>query len=354
MESLFNYTTEEELIFNFHLELIDKNLIKIIIQEINKDNTTTTNPYISVYNLDFLNDRLGKFVNFKKIENFRDCLIDNLSKKTLIVRPPYKSAVITTWRIFPKDPKKQSTFTLISSSNYDKGLSLIFFGENNNSKLLIKEIEKVLQKTNPFQNNEKIYLEYVYNDRLINNMIILPEEKKTQEIISIFTDYMKLKNNKDSESGKILIIFQDENSTDIVKKIFDKFYKEPIFVVIFATEDIKKIRKSINIQINKLSSLKRPFVDIDNFYFIENKTENYKKIIIPILKVFSYYNQLGDGFFKDISDMNLNIEGLQEEFKHLFHTHYFNILLCGRTGTGKSTFINKIMGEKKSFTLKTI
>ena len=52
--------------------------------------------------------------------------------------------------------------------------------------------------------------------------------------------------------------------------------------------------------------------------------------------------------------MNLKIEGLKDEFKHLFHSHYFNILLCGRTGTGKSTFINKIMGEKKAFTLKSI
>jgi len=85
----------------------------------------------------------------------------------------------------------------------------------------------------------------------------------------------------------------------------------------------------------------------------ENKSENYKKIILSILKVYSYYNQLGDGFFKDIIEMNINIEGIKEEFNHLFHTHYFNILLCGRTGTGKSTFINKIMGEKKSFTLKS-
>ena len=48
-------------------------------------------------------------------------------------------------------------------------------------------------------------------------------------------------------------------------------------------------------------------------------------------------------FFKGIIEMNINIEGIKEEFNHLFHTHYFNILLCGRTGTGKSTFINKIM-----------
>ena len=51
--------------------------------------------------------------------------------------------------------------------------------------------------------------------------------------------------------------------------------------------------------------------------------------------------------------MGLNIEGLKEELKYLFYTHYFNILLCSLTGTGKSTFINKIMGEKKSFSLKS-
>ena len=124
-------------------------------------------------------------------------------------------------------------------------------------------------------------------------------------MISIFTDYMKLKKSS-NDSGKILIIFQDENTLEIIKKIFDKFYKEPIFVILFA-EDVKKVRKLINIQIRKLNSIKRDFVDIDNFFILENKSDNYRRIIIPILKVFSYYNQLGDGFFKDISDMNLKI-----------------------------------------------
>ena len=40
-------------------------------------------------------------------------------------------------------------------------------------------------------------------------------------------------------------------------------------------------------------------------------------MLISILKVFSYYNQLGDGFFKDLTDMNVKIEGLEQEFKHL-------------------------------------
>ena len=195
-------------------------------------------------------------------------------------------------------------------------------------------------------------MEYIYNDRLIKNMILLPIENKTkEEIISNFSEILNLKKE---DSGKILLFFQDEGLPEIIKEIFNKFYKEPIFVVIYTSKDVKQIRKLINIQINKLSKLKKPFVDIDNFFIFENKTENYKKIMLPILKVFNYYNQLGDGFFTDISNMNLKIEGLKDEFKHLFHSHYFNILLCGRTGTGKSTFINKIMGEKKAFTLKSI
>ena len=227
--------------FNFTFEKKDKKEIKIIIQEINKDNAITSLPYISVYNLDYLNERLGKIITFNKMKHFINCLIDNLNKKTLIVKPPYKSAIATIWKIYPKDPKKKKTFTLISSSNYEKGLSLIFFGDNKDSKNIIKEIEKVIQNNNPIENIEKLFLEYIYNDRLIRNAIILPIDKKTdKEIISDFSEIMKMRND---DSGKILIFFDDPNLDENIKKIFDKFYKEPIFVVVFTNGDVKQMKK---------------------------------------------------------------------------------------------------------------
>jgi GTP-binding protein EngB required for normal cell division len=259
---------------------------------------------------------------------------------------------VTIWKIFPNDPKKKSTFTLLSSNNHDKGLSLIYFGENNFSENIQKEIENIIQQNKPNKNIEKNFKEYIYNDRLINNMTFLPiKNANEEEIISSFSEIMELKKN---DSGKILILFEEENLAGLIKKLFDKFFKDPFFIIIFTKRKENEIKKEIKNKLKNFSNLKKPYIDIDNIYIYENKSENYKKILIPILKIFSYYNQLGDGFFKEILDMNLQIEGLHEEFSHLFLSHYFNILLCGGTGVGKSTFINKIMGEKKAFTLKSI
>ena len=146
MESLFNYTTDEQLIFNFRFDITKKNELKLTFQKINKNNTITDLPYISVYNFDFINERLSKFTHFNTINDFRQCLMDNLSKKTLFVKPPYKNTIDTIWKIFPKELNKKNSFTLISTSNYDKGLSLIFFGENNKSKNIIEVIEEIIQK----------------------------------------------------------------------------------------------------------------------------------------------------------------------------------------------------------------
>jgi len=123
---------------------------------------------------------------------------------------------------------------------------------------------------------------------------------------------------------------------------------EQIFIIIFSSDSNlkKKIYKK------KFNEKRKCYFDLNNIFIFKNENDEYKKIMIPLLKIFSYFNQLGDGFFKKLSDLGIKNENLENEFKYLYNTHCFNILLCGRSGAGNSTFINTIMGEKKSFTLQ--
>ena len=136
-------------------------------------------------------------------------------------------------------------------------------------------------------------------------------------------------------------------------KIINKCYKHQIFILIITPNDKSNIYYEIANKVNKLTEIKRSYFDMNNIFIYNNSLIELPKSIISIFKVYTYFNQLGSGFYIKLQNSDLNIESFKEELDNLFHTHYFNILLCGRTGAGKSTFINKILGEKKSFTLKT-
>ena len=74
-------------------------------------------------------------------------------------------------------------------------------------------------------------------------------------------------------------------------------------------------------------------------------------IMIHLIEVSAYYNQLGDevGFPKNILDEELLKNDNKLMIKYSFT---FNIALCGKPGSGKSTFINRIFGKKKSYAVK--
>ena len=74
-------------------------------------------------------------------------------------------------------------------------------------------------------------------------------------------------------------------------------------------------------------------------------------IMIHLIEVSAYYNQLGDevGFPKNILDEQL----LENDNKLMIkYSFTFNIALCGKPGSGKSTFINRIFGKKKGYAVK--
>ena len=77
-------------------------------------------------------------------------------------------------------------------------------------------------------------------------------------------------------------------------------------------------------------------MDPRNFFTMKYENlnkDNYFNILKYITKFYSYYNELGD---------TINFEDENNSF-----ISRFNILVCGRAGAGKSTFINKILNEKR-------
>ena len=345
MEKLYTYEAEDK---NKYQMLFHKYEKKIKISFTNQSSSDLE--YTSEYQLDELNERFGKVIHFKEINVFYQCLIDNIRKKSLIIKPPYKNIITSIWKIFPIQ-KTNQTFTLMFSKLFNKNISLIFYSNYTKSEEVVKEIERQLEINQKSKIEDNFYSKITYDSYFIQNMYFLLNKYSNEE--KKLKDFMKIieLNQTIIEFRTLLIFIDEDNLIDSLMKVINKYYKNQIFIVIFTNKVINNLKIEIEEKIDKLSETKKSYFDMNNIFIYENN-EGHKKILMTILKIFSYFNQLGDWFYIHLFESGLNIEGLEEEVKKLFYTHYFNILLYGRTGTGKSTFINKIMGEKKSFTLK--
>ena len=90
------------------------------------------------------------------------------------------------------------------------------------------------------------------------------------------------------------------------------------------------------------------FFDSNNIITLKD----YKKLSLTIIKIYLYFNQIDDNdlveFIDDNDLLNKNIDGLEDIRTEILNSdHYINIKLCGPSSSGKSTFINTILGEKR-------
>ena len=350
MESIYNYSGEDGNKYIIKIVLEEDDMLSIYIKggEINEI-------FSSSYILENLNEKFEKIISCKEISDFKKILEKNINKKTLILKPPYKSIINSIWKIFPGDSSKKQTFTLISQKSFNKNISLFFYENFTKSEIFVKESEKQLLIKQKEIIKFVSYTKHTYENNLfIDNMFFLigkedNEEKKINNYINIIEE-----KEKEYEFRSLLIFFDDNNNIlDSLMKIINKCYRHQIFVLILTSNDKNKLYNEIANKINKLTESKRSYFDMNNIFIYNNSQLEISKSIISIIKVYTYFNQLGTGFYTKLENLDLKIDDLKEEISNSFHTHYFNILLCGRTGAGKSTFINKFLGEKKSFTLKT-
>ena len=349
MEPILNYKGENGEKYTIKIDIDKEGSLTLTIR-----GSDVNEIYCSSYILENLNEKFDKVINFKDISEFKNLLEKNISKKTLILKTPYKNVINSIWKTFPKEQAKKQTFTLISQKSYNKNISLFFYENFTKSENFVKEAEKQLLLKQKEKNKMVNYTKYIYENNLfVDNMYFLigkedNEEKKINNFINIIEE-----KEKDSEFRSLLIFFDEYNLIESLIKIINKCYKYQIFILIITPNDKDKLYMEISNKVNKLSETKRSYFDMNNIFIYNNSPNELAKSVISIFRVYTYFNQLGSGFYTKLQNSDLKIENFQQEISNLFHTHYFNILLCGRTGAGKSTFINRILGEKKSFTLKT-
>ena len=164
----------------------------------------------------------------------------------------------------------------------------------------------------------------------------------------------KVESEEKSEFSEVVIVLPNEDINNQIIKIKEKMndcdtlntdtYYTPFFIFcspnnvdlngfISSKTFYYKIKNegSLNIKINQIIDIK------------ENEEENKKidlndgyKLYNKLNRLFSYYNELGD------KEVNIQLENVNNI------TVFINILMVGRTGSGKSTLINLLLDEKKS------
>ena len=107
--------------------------------------------------------------------------------------------------------------------------------------------------------------------------------------------------------------------------------KQPFILYITKEEQEPKVETLFNFITNEYFD-KRTIYALKNPSLI-NGNEN-KSILELICKFRNYYHEEGDSFQSFSEDIATNYK--------------FNILVCGRAGTGKSSFINNLLGERKA------
>ena len=145
---------------------------------------------------------------------------------------------------------------------------------------------------------------------------------------------------------EVVVVKLKEKNKKKIEEILDKFASDkrdvfcPFFIFLFENMENEQEKVTIDEDNYYLSPLK-----IFTFKFDRPESQSIMNFHKCLFRICSYYNELGDQFLiwvKD-SDQPIVYDLINAEFNS-----YINIFCLGKTGSGKSTFLNKFFGEKKS------
>ena len=148
----------------------------------------------------------------------------------------------------------------------------------------------------------------------------------------------------------ILVNLQKKNDDKIIE-IFNCFGKEfdvycPFIIFLFDEIDANTENQIRNLIIDSeeddyyISPLK-----VFAFKYDRNNIDNNFPLYKRLYRICSYYNQLGDQFIIWMKDKE---EPFPYDLISSDYPIYINIFCLGKTGAGKSTFLNKFFNEKRS------
>ena len=213
-----------------------------------------------------------------------------------------------------------------TKENKYKPLNIFFFFEKKSDELM--EIKEIISSM-----TDKFIIKGEFNKPSLLN-----------ELSYYFgiSDIVRGKINKKETQNLILCYSSFDNSKALLFDFIDKFKEgivnhddHPFFIFLNDEKNINYNIKQLIIDINKFQE------NIDNKRKLDSRNislENKETIFEKIENIFNYFNENDE---KNI-DFNSNYN----------KSYTVNILTIGKRGSGKSSLINRLLGEKKAFAQK--
>jgi predicted GTPase len=175
-------------------------------------------------------------------------------------------------------------------------------------------------------------------------------EKQLEEIEKIFKKRKEsFKTDPKNIFKEVILIKMNKKDDDKIKQIFDIFaYEQDVycpFIIFLLNKQITPNGKDENIVPDNEEYYISPF-KVLTFNFQKYDAEETMKLYKRLWRICSYYNELGDQFIlwpKNNDDSPYPYDLINSNF-----SSYINIFCLGKTGSGKSTFLNKFFNEKRS------